>query len=117
MIGRRILENYLVDNQRITSIAEIFGIPFELAKDAIKEVGLDYEKLLEYLRRRISLKNDGLYFCKRCKKPLKSVQSILDGYGSTCLEKLKNTKEFYKNNLVRGSYNETNKTATNSGIR
>lgn len=71
-----------MEEQEERVVEELFGIPNELAREAIQHAGKDVERIKRYLQSKTKTKDYGV--CKICGKKLTDPQSIARGCGIEC---------------------------------
>ena len=76
-----------MDEQQEELIAEMFGVPRELASEAIHKVGKDINRIKNYISSHSKEKMVGK--CKMCGKRLTDPESVLRGYGEECYNKMR----------------------------
>lgn len=71
-------------------IAEMFGVPTELASEAIQKVGKDINRIKNYIVNHSKEKVIGK--CKMCGKRLTDPESVSRGYGEECYRKIRQSR-------------------------
>lgn len=77
---------YLTERQEEV-IAEMFGVPTELASEAIQKVGKDIKRIKAYIVNHSKEKAVGK--CRLCGKRLTDPESVRRGYGEECYLKMR----------------------------
>jgi hypothetical protein len=83
MIDTIVWSEYM-NEQEEQAVMDMFGIPRELARDAIVKAGKDIKRIKRYLNK--TEKSVG--HCKMCGKKLTDPESVRRGFGSECYKKV-----------------------------
>lgn len=94
-----ILFEDFVRDERITAVANYFGLSKEAAADAVDNGGSEIESIRLYLESKGEELRDKLPKCLCCGKKLTDPISIKRGYGEECYRKV-------QNNLFSGVFEE-----------
>lgn len=74
----------VMTEQEEQAVMDMFGIPRDLARDAILKAGKDIKKIKRYLNK----SEHKLGYCKMCGKRLTDPESVRRGYGSECYKRV-----------------------------
>lgn len=74
----------VMTEQEEQAVMDMFGIPRDLARDAILKAGKDIKKIKRYLNK----SEHKLGHCKMCGKRLTDPESVRRGYGSECYKRV-----------------------------
>lgn len=75
-----------MNEQEEQAVMDLFGIPKDLAIEAINKAGKDIKKIQGYLNKKNSEHLVG--HCKICGKKLTDPESVRRGYGSECYKRV-----------------------------